>query len=178
MAANNTRTTKTGRPVGRPPKPVEKRRAQGAQGLPAAPSPGEGLPGMGDSVPSPPQLGADGVELWNTLWTAGSRWLSPESDFTMMKMLCNAVDEMEQLRRSILLDQYPRFYTTANGQVVTHPVVKQVQELRMQITTWLSSLGFSPSDRARLGLQEVRTADVLDDLAKRRAERAASVQRG
>ena len=40
------------------------------------------------------------------------------------------------------------------------------------MTTWLSAIGFSPSDRARLGLAEVRVRDSLDELAERRAQRA------
>jgi len=55
---------------------------------------------------------------------------------------------------------------------VTHPMVNQLKELRVQMTTWLSAIGFSPSDRARLGLAEVRVRDELDELAQRRAQRA------
>jgi hypothetical protein len=33
-------------------------------------------------------------------------------------------------------------------------------------------LGFTPSDRARLGLLEVRTPDELDDFRRRQGQRA------
>jgi phage terminase small subunit len=69
--------------------------------------------------------------------------------------------------------EVPRFYTLPNGSFVTHPVVQQLKDLRVQMTAWLAALGYSPSDRARLGLGEVRVSDVLDDLEARRKERRA-----
>lgn len=165
----------TGRPMGRPPKPTEVKRALGNPGkrpLPEAPAPGEGLRATSE-IPTPPPLGHDGLMMWNTLWTAGSKWLSPESDATMMIMLCQAQDESEEIRRQMQIGEIKRFYVLTNGQQVTHPLVNQLKELRAQMTSWLSALGFSPTDRARLGLAEVRQSDVLDELERRRAERRA-----
>jgi P27 family predicted phage terminase small subunit len=165
----------TGRPAGRPPKPVEVKRSNGNPGgrpLPPAPMPGEGLAASG-SVPVSPPLGADGADLWEQVWAAGGSWLSPHSDYQIVVMLCHAHDEAEECRRLLSIGEVPRYYTLPNGSVVTHPVVNQLKELRVQITSWLSALGFSPSDRARLGLGEVRQADALDELQKRRAERRA-----
>lgn len=164
----------TGRPTGRPPKPVEVKRALGNPGhrpLPDPPLPGEGIMSA-NTVPEPPALGQDGLKLWNTVWTAGKKWLSPDSDEAMIVMLCQAQDEMEEIRRAMQVGDIKRFYTLANGQQVTHPLVNQLKDLRVQITGWLSALGFSPSDRARLGVGEVKQHDVLDELQKRREERA------
>jgi P27 family predicted phage terminase small subunit len=163
----------TGRPRGRPAKPVEVHRALGNPSrlnLPDAPGPGEGLPGV-DGVPVAPVLGDKGLELWTELWTAGRTWLSPTVDRVLIEMVCQAADEAEMLRVALASGEVDRFYVVSNGQQVTHPYVNQLKELRVQITAWLSALGFSPSDRVRLGLGEVRPADVLDELAKRRAER-------
>lgn len=165
----------TGRPTGRPAKPVEVKRATGNPGhrpLPVAPLANEGLKPV-DNIPNPPSLGADGTQLWLHVWHAGKTWLSPESDFTLIKMLCEAHDEHEAIRRMLSTGEVPRFYTTANGQVVTHPLVTQLGNLRTQMTAWLSAIGFSPSDRSRLGLAEVRVRDELDELEKRRAARSA-----
>ena len=82
------------------------------------------------------------------------------------------VDEAENIRRGMWEGQFARFYVTANGQMVTHPLVTQLKDLRTQMTTWLAAIGFSPSDRARLGLAEVRVRNELDELAERRANRA------
>ena len=163
----------TGRPTGRPPKPTEVKRALGNPGhrpLPEPPMPGEGLPAALE-IPAPPPLGQDGLTLWNTLWKAGGKWLSPEADTPMMTMLCQAQDEMEEIRRAMALGDVKRYYVVGNGQHVTHPMVNQLRELRTQITGWLAALGFSPTDRARLGLAEIRHPDELDELQKRREQR-------
>jgi hypothetical protein len=49
-------------------------------------------------------------------------------------------------------------------------LVKQKTELNAQITAWLSLLGFTPSDRARLGLAEIRVANELDQYRQRNAK--------
>jgi P27 family predicted phage terminase small subunit len=165
----------TGRPTGRPPKPTEIKRALGNPGhraLPDAPGPGEGLD-PARNIPEPPTLGQDGLELWNTIWTAGQKWLSPEADTPMIYMLCQAKDESEEIRRAMSIGDIKRFYILGNGQQVTHPLVNQLKDLRLQMTGWLAALGFSPTDRARLGLTEVRDSAALDELQRRREERSA-----
>lgn len=132
--------------------------------------PGEGLPGAED-VPTPPALNLDGQEMWVRIWTAGRNWLSATADYPLVEMLCHAVDESEQIRRLLATGEQKRYYVLSNGQQVTSPLVKQLQDLRTQMTAWLAALGFSPSDRARLGLAEVRHSDVLDELEQRRNER-------
>jgi P27 family predicted phage terminase small subunit len=164
---------KTGRPNGRPPKPIEQKRAIGNPGhrpLPNAPMPGEGLPAVSD-VPTPPPLGIDGRVMWNNVWTAGKSWLSPESDAHIVTLLCQSHDEAEQIRRALAIGEVARTYVLPNGSHVTHPYVSQLKELRAQMTGWLAALGFSPADRARMNLGEVRGADVLDELERRRQER-------
>jgi phage terminase small subunit len=62
-----------------------------------------------------------------------------------------------------------RWYTSPNGQVVTHPAVKQIEQMDAQNTAWMSLMGFTPSDRARLGLQEIRVANELDQYRQRKS---------
>jgi len=73
----------------------------------------------------------------------------------------------------LVTGEVKRHYVVPNGQHVTHPYVKQLQDLRVQMTAWLSALGFSPTDRARLGVGEVRESDMFDELQRRREARAA-----
>ena len=164
----------TGRPNGRPAKPVERHRAAGTgRNLPDAPGPQQGLASHGN-VPTPPEtLGSHGITLWNHVWNAGRSWLAPESDRTIVTLLCNAFDEHEDIRVKLSSGEYQRVYVHANGSPVTTPWVTQLKELRAQMTTWLSQIGFSPSDRSRLGLAEVRVRDELDELATTRATRAS-----
>jgi phage terminase small subunit len=91
----------------------------------------------------------------------------------MIVMMCQAQDEAEDIRRAMRVGDIPRYYVLANGQQVTHPLVNQLKDLRTQITGWLAALGFSPTDRARLGLTEVRQSDALDELERRRQDRAS-----
>lgn len=167
----------TGRPVGKPAKPVEVKRANGNPGkrpLPAAPLPGEGL-SASTSVPVAPPLGDAGLELWAHVWRAGRRWLSPESDMTVVTLLCEAQDDYADIRRQLLTGEVERFYQLPNGSFVSHPLVTQLKDLRVQMTAWLAAIGFSPSDRARLGVGEVRVRDELDELEARRAARRVGV---
>lgn len=166
----------TGRPVGRPAKPVEQHRLAGnpsKKQLPDAPLPGQGLQGA-QGVPVPPPLGEAGLALWNHVWQAGRSWLSPASDVTIVTLLCEAQDDYALIRDLLNTGTEPRYYVTANGQVVTHPLVVQLQNLRSQMTAWLSAIGFSPSDRSRLGLAEVRVRDDLDELSQRRVRTATA----
>lgn len=168
----------TGRPNGRPPKPVEQKRALGNPGhrpLPDAPTPGQGLPPASD-IPEAPPLGVDGLEMWEEIWSSGKSWLSPKGDKAIVRLLCQAHDEYEQIRRSLAIGEVPRHYVLPNGSFVSHPYVTQMRELRTQITSWLSALGFSPADRARLGLGEVRQMDALDELEQRRNERLRKIE--
>jgi P27 family predicted phage terminase small subunit len=136
--------------------------------LPDAPFVGEGLTGSVDVPGVPVSLGADGVELWNHVWAAGRSWLAVESDRTIVTLLCNAFDEHEMLRRGLQSGEFQRVYVHANGSPVTTPYVTQLKELRAQMTSWLAAIGFSPADRSRLGLAEVRVRDELDELSQKR----------
>ena len=134
--------------------------------------PGQGLPPLAGSVPVPPaSLGVEGLALWDLVWRGGRSWLSPDVDRPVIESLCVAADEAEVLRVQLADGSLPRWYVMANGAMVTHPAVVQLRELRTQRTTWLSMIGFSPADRSRLGLAEVRVRDELDDLRERRDER-------
>lgn len=168
---------KTGRPNGRPSKPVEAQRALGNPGhrsMPAAPMPGQALEGV-SSLPKPPaDLGPSGLDLWFHVWEAGRQWLAPASDRTIVTLLCQAEDELQSMRLAFLTGEAERTYVTSNGSIVSHPYIAQMKDLRAQMTAWLAALGFSPADRARLGLAEVRVRDAIDELQRRRDERSAS----
>ena len=85
------------------------------------------------------------------------------------------MQERNRVRAWLGADVNNRWYTTANGQTVSHPAVKQIEQMNAQITAWLSMLGFSPSDRARLGLAEIRVANELDAFRQRKTQLAAEV---
>lgn len=167
----------TGRPAGRPAKPVEAHRLAGnpsKKQLPAAPGVGQGMPSDAAIPLAPIHLGDAGLQLWAHVWVAGRQWLAPESDQTIILLLCEAMDEYAGIKHQLETGQVERYYTMSNGSMVTHPLVTQLKDLRVHMTTWLAAIGFSPSDRSRLGLAEVRVRDEMDDLTRRRNERATS----
>jgi P27 family predicted phage terminase small subunit len=100
-------------------------------------------------------------------WDAGRRHLSEKHDAALIERLCLAFDQVARIEQWLGTDVTRWFYETANGQLVTHPLIKQKSELNAQITAWLSLLGFTPSDRARLGLAEIRVANELDQFRRR-----------
>ena len=55
---------------------------------------------------------------------------------------------------------------------MTHPAVKQIEQADAQITGWLQLLGLPVSERARLGLFEIRVANELDDYRRRTQQRS------
>jgi P27 family predicted phage terminase small subunit len=164
--------TKTGRRSGRPPKPIEVHRRNGnpsKKNLPAVPVPEFALAVVNDDeLPEPPKtLSEFGRAYWLMFWDAGRRHLSEKHDAALIERLCLAFDQVARIEQWLGTDVTRWFYETANGQLVTHPLIKQKSELNAQITAWLSLLGFTPSDRARLGLAEIRVANELDQFRRR-----------
>lgn len=166
--------TSTGVGRGNKAEPLERKRARGARirnGLAAQPMPESALAliDLGSIPEAPKSLGAVGVAYWGIYWTAGRRHLSELHDTPLMTRLCANFDKIAELENWLGSDVERRWYTSPNGQVVTHPAVKQIEQMDAQNTAWMSLLGFTPSDRARLGLAEIRVANELDQFRKRKA---------
>jgi P27 family predicted phage terminase small subunit len=163
---------RTGTGGGRKAEPIEKKRLRGARirgYLPAVPVPEFALAVINDGeLPEPPKtLSEFGRAYWLMFWDAGRRHLSEKHDAALIERLCLAFDQVARIEQWLGTDVTRWFYETANGQLVTHPLIKQKSELNAQITAWLSLLGFTPSDRARLGLAEIRVANELDQFRRR-----------
>jgi P27 family predicted phage terminase small subunit len=172
---------RTGTGGGRKAQPIEKKRRSGARirnGLAAVPVPEFALATihLTDLPDAPTSLSECGRAYWTMFWDAGRRHLSEKHDSALIEKLCNAIEEVAFINVWLGHDVTRRFYETANGQIVTHPLVKQKSELNAQITAWLSLLGFTPSDRARLGLAEIRVANELDNFRRRNTKVVDSVE--
>ena len=165
-----TQSTGVGR--GKRREPIEKKRRRGAEvrgALAAIPVPEFALAtvSLADVPDAPPHLGEYGRAYWSMFWDAGRRHLSEKHDSALLEKLCSAIEQVALIEAWQGKDVTRWFYATANGQLVTHPLIKQKSELNAQITAWLSLLGFTPSDRARLGLAEIRVANELDNFRRR-----------
>lgn len=140
--------------MGRPPKPIEQKRALGNPGR--RPLPQEGslvlLPSMYE-IPEPPRpLVTEAAKaLWTRTWSMGQTWLSPQTDIELLLMTCEMVDERWNLRIKVLQDNRPEER-------------KGLRDLERQLVANLSLLGFTPTDRSRLGVAEVKKISKLEAL--------------
>lgn len=138
---------------GRPAKPIEQKRKLGNPGRRPLPEEGslEVLP-PADGIPVPPRpLLEPGTELWNRTWKSGVSWISPNTDIELLLMTCEMVDERAILRIKVM-------------QSNNMQMARRLDNLSRLIAANLSMLGFSPSDRARLGLAEVARVSRLAEL--------------
>lgn len=150
--------------TGRPPKPLEQKRltarsqTKDIAGRPL-PSPAEvvALP-MAPGVPDPPaDLQLDGRRMWERAWAEAITWLSPHSDMEAVEHACRLVDDLAVARR--------RYRAT------TDPAdARALATLQKLLAEALSTLGFDPTARSRLGLAEVKRASKLDELRARRTQ--------
>ncbi len=145
----------TGRPNGRPPKARRK----------AATSPETPSPVLeADLPPLPPfvRLGPVGERAWAHLWRSVPHLDSARGDGVLVSMVAAKVEEWADIRAG--LDRLgSTTYVAPNGQTLTHPLVRQLTEAEVRLTSWLSALGCSPSDRSRLG-PEVLARGPTDEL--------------
>ena len=139
--------------MGRPPKPIEQKRMLGNPGKRALPKEGEVqvLPASG-AVPEPHRpLGDAGYAMWDRIWGAGIQWISPQTDIELLLMTCESLDERSRLMELV----------ASSGESKDR---RACRALNSEITSNLSMLGFSPVDRARLGVAEVTRRSKLEEL--------------
>ena len=117
------------------------------------------------TVPDIPEgLGTRGTIEWNKLWQSGP-WLHPQEDFRWVEMIARAYDEIEIYRARV---QHDGLITMGYaGQTVAHPLIKEIRECEKVVQKCLSVLGFSPTDRARLGLAELKRQTNLAKLQEK-----------
>jgi hypothetical protein len=147
------------RPTGPPPKPNEQKRRLGNPGRRPLPDQSKLVAMPSAAVAGTPEplrpLGPPGQALWDRVWAAGARWISPHTDVELLQVLCEQVDERAQLRVAVLRDGGWRER-------------KALRTLDHQVVTALSLLGLTPADRTRLGVAEVQAQSTLDKLRQNR----------
>jgi hypothetical protein len=149
-------------PAGRPQKPIEQKRLLGNPGRRPLPEQGvlQILPGVSETPePSRPLL-KYGRELWDKVWEQGLNWISPNTDFEILLMTCEMIDERWNLRVKVMQTDDARLR-------------RGLRELDRQIISNLSLLGFTPSDRSKLGVAEVKAMSKLEELMARKEQRVA-----
>lgn len=156
----------TGRPKGRPAL------------VASAPHPNAEIP------PYPVSLNTEySKNNWDRIWLA-SDTLEPFQDYVTVEMICISLQEISRMR-TILKGKKPDpvsggimandlIWINGNSNLVSHPYVKQVNELTTKVTSWLSSLGFTPVDRAKMDILKDMTEDPVLALSERIMKRRAS----
>jgi hypothetical protein len=104
-------------------------------------------------------LGTMGLELWERVWKAGAVWLADRIDAETLLIVCEQMDERQQLRGRVLKTGDWRDRS-------------QLRVLDAQVVNGLALLGFNPVDRARLSIAEVEPS-TLDAFMARRQKRTS-----
>jgi len=147
-------------PNGRPPKPIEVKRKLGNPG-------GRKLPNQGQiqmfepvsTLPEPARpLLKYGREFWDKVWLNGLQWISVNTDSELLLMTCELVDERWNLRVRVMQSNDWRER-------------RALRELDDRIIRNLSLMGFTPADRSRLGVAEVKAISKMEALKRRADER-------
>ena len=147
--------------LGRPTQPIEQKRLKGtlrADRLPAN-APLVTLSNYEGEPEPKTALGEQGLAFWSQAWA--TPWLSQLSDYWLVLLTAQALDEREQVRLALIESPSDRRLRAT------------LRELDKQVISTYSLLGFTPSDRSRLGVAEVKKESKLDELIRRKAERMA-----
>lgn len=156
-----------GKGSGRRPKPVEQKRRLGNLGGRKLPSHAEiiALPSVAGvaGIPEPHRpLGAHGKALWDRIWSSGAAWLRPALDGDLVLMACEMTDERTMLRQIVF---------TQTGAWRERRALREIDK---QITSLLSQIGFSPTDRATLGIGEHKQHEFAKIRQRIEAKRSAA----
>lgn len=151
--------------AGRPPKPTELKRLMGNPGQRPLPDLNNitHLP-MAREIPAPPEnLQEHGKKLWDRAWGMAITWLSPVSDIDAIYNAATLADASEAAR-----NKYMATLEANDGRAFV--------AINKAYTDALTSLGFDPVSRSRLGVAEVRAATSIDKLLERRQNRARAME--
>ena len=150
-------------PSGRPSKPTEIKRKLGNPGQRKLPDQSQvQLFDPVSSVPEPARpLLKYGREFWDKVWLNGLQWISPNSDAEILLITCELIDERWNLRVKVMQSGDWRER-------------RGLRDIDSRIISNLSLLGFTPADRSKLGVAEVKAISKMELLKRRQAEREQS----
>jgi hypothetical protein len=103
-----------------------------------------------------------GLQLWDSVFKYGELWIARRTDTHLLLMTCEQLDRREQIKALI-------------AETNDWHLFKQLNDLERLISSNLGLLGFTPSDRTRLGLAEVKAQSKLEELLARKGQRGNQV---
>jgi len=148
-------------PSGRPSKPTEIKRKLGNPGQRKLPDQSQlQLFDPISKVPEPARpLLKYGREFWDKVWANGLQWISPNTDAEILLMTCELIDERWNLRVKVM-------------QTGDWRERRGLRDLDARIISNLSLMGFTPADRSKLGVAEVKAISKMEALKRRADERS------
>jgi hypothetical protein len=148
-------------PSGRPSKPTEIKRKLGNPGQRKLPEQSQvQLFDPISKVPEPARpLLKYGREFWDKVWANGLQWISPNTDAEILLMTCELIDERWNLRVKVM-------------QTGDWRERRGLRDLDARIISNLSLMGFTPADRSKLGVAEVKAISKMEALKRRADERS------
>lgn len=136
-----------------PAKPIEQKRLLGNPGKKALPQPSQYI--EGGYISPLRELHSAGESLWNAAMTTGQQWIARNSDTQLLQITCEQMD-----RRAYLMEAWKSNPTDKN-------LLMRLAEIEKSIASNLSLLGFTPTDRSRLGLAEIKAKSKLQELLEK-----------
>lgn len=144
-----------------PGKPAEIKRKLGSKGYEKPVSGDVVLLPAVSQIPEPLKpLSESGLALWDRTWQRGYSWISANTDIQLLQITCEQLDERDILR-SYVLENVEAWHERS-----------ALRELEKSIRSNLSLLGFTPTDRMKLGVAEIKAETKMEQLKKRKAERS------
>ena len=135
-----------------PGKPTEQKRKLGNPGKRPLPAPVIELrPANAADLVPPAHLEDAGLFVWAKCWHSGLGWLSPDSDLALVIRCCELADMTDKARQ--------RYMVTGES-----ADAGAFQKLNKDYLHCLSVMGFTPVDRGKMGLAEVKAISKLEQL--------------
>lgn len=132
--------------------PNERKRATGNPGKRPLPNTTIALRPANDLDLEPPaHFGPAARFVWERAWSAAITWLSPDSDMAIVTRCCELADLTDKARERYMVTTEPKDATA-------------FAKLNSEYFKALASMGFTPTDRSRLGLAEVKAMTKLEQL--------------
>lgn len=164
--------------MGRPKTPLEKMEARSkgdgrTPGGREVTKPSAAVANRESGIPEPfvPLKGRGAVE-WRKVWESGF-WLKRDQDYHWVELLAKAYADIEIFQARI--DEDGLVVTGYAGQVVAHPLIAEIRKCEHVIQKCLQVLGFSPTDRAKLGIMEAKARTAFEEFQSRVEERKRGV---
>lgn len=111
--------------------------------------------------PAPDGLKERGTVEWTKIWLAG-KWLWPDQDYVWVEQAARAYDDLDAFRAEIAVEGL--MIDGQRGTRVANPLIAEVRKAEETIRKCLSQIGFSPTDRARLKLTELKSEKTAQDI--------------